>query len=149
MWLICLVLMLSGFSFSVYSAATTFSQNVCCGRKHAWWLCNGSGRVIGVVKADGFREGNVHKSGSPFPLLMIKWDLVIPPATFLPSSFFPQLSRKGWPGFLISVPLYQKDPGHSAPVLNPSGAQMGHGGTRLQMEQKDACACHGSPMNSS
>lgn len=40
---------------------------------------------------------------------MIKWDLVIPSATFLPSSYFPQLSRKGWPVFLIWALLDLKD----------------------------------------
>lgn len=52
---------------------------------------------------------------------MIKWDRVIPSATFLPSSFFPQLSRKGWPVVLIWALLDLKDPGPSAPVLNRRG----------------------------
>lgn len=96
------------------------------------WLCNRDGWVIRVVKADGFRGGNVlHSSGSPFPLLMIKRDLVIPQATSLTSSFFSQLSRKGRRGFSFSAPPDLKYHGCSA---------LGHGGTRQQMEQKDACA---------
>lgn len=58
------VLLMSVFSFSVYSVTTTVSRcssvfvvdtsvhASCC-------LCNGDGWVIVVVKADGFREGNV------------------------------------------------------------------------------------------
>lgn len=48
---------------------------------------------------------------------MIKWDHVIPQATFLTSSFFPRLSRKVRRGFLISAPLDVKDSSRSAPVL--------------------------------
>lgn len=48
---------------------------------------------------------------------MIKWDLVIPQATFLTSSFSPRLSRKVRRAFLISAPLDLKDSSHSALVL--------------------------------
>lgn len=71
------VLLMSGFSFSVYSVTTTVSQVFWCSSVfvvdtsvHAsCCLCNGDGWVIVVVKADGFRGGEMFFISQDHPSL--------------------------------------------------------------------------------